>query len=79
MPILERQNTDSDQGVDNSLNDDLRGYEQRHIIEALENNNGARRATANELGISERTLRYKITRFREQGVDIPEKVGKKSA
>lgn len=79
MEFSGSQNTDSDHGADNSLNDDLRTHEQRHIIEALENNNGARRATANELGISERTLRYKITRFREQGVEIPEKVGKKSA
>jgi two-component system response regulator FlrC len=79
MEFSNSQNTDSEHGVDNSLNDDLRSHEQRHIIEALENNNGARRATANELGISERTLRYKITRFREQGVEIPEKVGKKSA
>jgi two-component system response regulator FlrC len=79
MEFSDSQNTDSEHGVDNSLNDDLRSHEQRHIIEALENNNGARRATANELGISERTLRYKITRFREQGVEIPEKVGKKSA
>jgi two-component system response regulator FlrC len=79
MEFSDSQNTDSEHGVDNSLNDDLRSHEQRHIIEALENNNGARRATANDLGISERTLRYKITRFREQGVEIPEKVGKKSA
>jgi two-component system response regulator FlrC len=79
MEFSDSQNTDSEQSVDSSLNDDLRSHEQRHIIEALENNNGARRATANDLGISERTLRYKITRFREQGVDIPEKVGKKSA
>jgi two-component system response regulator FlrC len=79
MEFSDSQNTDSEHGVDNSLNDDLRSHEQRHIIEALENNKGARRATANDLGISERTLRYKITRFREQGVEIPEKVGKKSA
>lgn len=73
------QNADSDLSIENSLNDDLRSHEQRHIIEALEKNNGGRRATANELGISERTLRYKISRFREEGVEIPEKVGKKSA
>jgi len=79
MEFSYSQNTDSEPSSDNSLNDDLRSHEQRHIIEALENNNGARRATANELGISERTLRYKITRFREEGVAIPEKVGKKSA
>ncbi|KGM08200.1 Flagellar regulatory protein FleQ [Methylophaga thiooxydans] len=58
---------------------DLRSQEQRHIIDVLEQNNGSRRLSAKELGISERTLRYKIARFREQGIDIPEKVGKKSA
>lgn len=58
---------------------DLRSQEQRHILDVLEKNHGSRRLTARELGISERTLRYKIARFREQGVDIPEKIGKKSA
>jgi two-component system response regulator FlrC len=62
-----------------TLEADLRSHEQRHIIDALRKNNGSRRNTAKELGISERTLRYKISRFREQGVEIPEKVGKKSA
>ena len=58
---------------------DLRSQEQRHIIDVLEKNAGSRRLSARELGISERTLRYKIARFREQGIDIPEKIGKKSA
>jgi two-component system response regulator FlrC len=62
-----------------SLGDDLRSHEQRHILEALENNNCSRRLTAKELGISERTLRYKISSFREQGIAIPEKASKKSA
>jgi two-component system response regulator FlrC len=79
MPFLERQNAVSEYDVDYSLNDDIRSHEQRHIIGALENNNGARCHTTNDLDISEYTLRYKIRRFREQGVEIPEKVGKKSA
>jgi len=58
---------------------DLRSQEQRHILDVLEKNQGSRRLSARELGISERTLRYKIARFREQGVDIPDKFGKKSA
>lgn len=65
--------------IGDSLGDDLRGYEQRHIIEVLTKNNCSRRDTAKELGISERTLRYKISRFREEGVEIPVKTGKKSA
>ncbi len=62
-----------------NLGDDLRSHEQRHILETLEKNNGSRRLTAKELGISERTLRYKISSFREQGIAIPAKTGKKSA
>lgn len=62
-----------------SASQDLRSQEQRHIIEVLEKNHGSRRMSAKELGISERTLRYKIARFREQGIAIPEKFGKKSA
>jgi two-component system response regulator FlrC len=62
-----------------SLGDDLRSHEQRHILEALEKNNCSRRLTAKELGISERTLRYKISSFREQGIAIPEKNSKKLA
>lgn len=59
--------------------DDLRSHEQRHILDILAKHRGSRRETAKELGISERTLRYKISRFREQGVAIPGKFGKKSA
>ncbi len=59
--------------------DDLRSHEQRHILEVLQKHEGSRRQTARELGISERTLRYKIARFREDGFEIPQKFGKKSA
>ncbi len=72
------QNIDTEQSH-TQLSDDLRSHEQRHILDALVKNNCSRRATANDLGISERTLRYKLSRFREEGVAIPEKVGKKSA
>jgi two-component system response regulator FlrC len=76
------QNTSSqavESPISTSLGDDLRSHEQRHILDALEKNNCSRRLTAKELGISERTLRYKISSFREQGIAIPEKVGKNSA
>ena len=69
---VEREET----ATPNSLGDDLRSHEQRHILEALEKNNCSRRLTAKELGISERTLRYKISSFREQGITIPEKTNK---
>ncbi|OUR73961.1 sigma-54-dependent Fis family transcriptional regulator [Methylophaga sp. 41_12_T18] len=65
--------------IPENLGDDLRSHEQRHILDALAKNNCSRRLTAKELGISERTLRYKLSRFREEGIAIPEKIGKKSA
>jgi two-component system response regulator FlrC len=67
------------EGVIENLGDDLRSHEQRHILDALAKNNCSRRLTAKELGISERTLRYKLSRFRDEGIAIPEKIGKKSA
>jgi two-component system response regulator FlrC len=76
--ISSSQNND-EQRIDNNLSDDLRSHEQRHILDALAKNNCSRRTTAAELGISERTLRYKLSRFREEGIEIPEKIGKKSA
>ena len=65
--------------IPENLGEDLRSHEQRHILDALAKNNCSRRLTAKELGISERTLRYKISRFRDEGIAIPEKIGKKSA
>jgi two-component system response regulator FlrC len=54
-----------------ALESDLRGREQRIIVETLRTLGGSRRAAAERLGISERTLRYKLARLREAGVEIP--------
>mgnify|MGYP000013949884 FL=1 len=72
------QNIGAEDVIEN-LGDDLRSHEQRHILDALAKNNCSRRLTSKELGISERTLRYKLSRFRDEGITIPEKIGKKSA
>ena len=54
-----------------NLNADLRSVEEKMILDALEEENGSRKSVAERLGISERTLRYKIARLRESGVAIP--------
>lgn len=79
MTAMEPSQNNDESQADKNLSDDLRSHEQRHILDALAKNNCSRRATAAELGISERTLRYKLSRFREEGIAIPEKIGKKSA
>ncbi|OOZ42122.1 sigma-54-dependent Fis family transcriptional regulator [Solemya pervernicosa gill symbiont] len=53
------------------LNEDLKTREQRLIVDALRNGNGNRTRAAEELGISPRTLRYKLARLREAGVELP--------
>ena len=53
------------------LNDDLKSREEQLIIDALRDGNGNRKNAAEKLGISQRTLRYKIARLRDSGVAIP--------
>ena len=51
-----------------SLQDTLRQEEFERIRAAVRACNGNRRATATRLGVSERTLRYKLARMREAGI-----------
>jgi two-component system response regulator FlrC len=64
------------QGSD--LGDELRRREQRLIVEALRAGNGNRKYAAAKLGISERTLRYKLARMRDEGVDVPPAWGERA-
>ncbi len=54
-----------------SLAGDLRDRERKIIMEALQESRGSRKTAAARLGISERTLRYKLARMREDGVSVP--------
>jgi two-component system response regulator FlrC len=54
-----------------ALADSLELAEQALILEALRMGNGNRQHAATKLGISPRTLRYKLARLREMGVSVP--------
>lgn len=54
------------------LEGDLKAHEQQLIIDALQASQGNRSDVAKRLGISPRTLRYKLARLREAGVTIPD-------
>lgn len=54
-----------------SLGSDLKAREEEMIIDALEESLGSRKYAAEKLGISPRTLRYKLARMRKQGIAIP--------
>lgn len=53
------------------LNGELKQQEYQIIIEALAEFKGARQQVADKLGISPRTLRYKLAKMREAGIEIP--------
>ncbi len=52
------------------LGDDLRRREFELILETLRSERGRRKETADRLGISARTLRYKLAQMRDAGMDI---------
>lgn len=58
------------QGHD-SLGDGLREHERRLILDALAEGRGSRKYAAEKLGIPPRTLRYKISRMRAEGIAVP--------
>jgi two-component system response regulator FlrC len=56
---------------EDSLGHNLKNHERDLIIEALRAERGRRKDAAARLGISPRTLRYKLARLRESGMAIP--------
>lgn len=50
---------------------EIRDQENRIILDALQACRGKRKDVAEKLGISPRTLRYKLAKMREQGIEVP--------
>ncbi|GMR15906.1 MAG: sigma-54 dependent transcriptional regulator [Gammaproteobacteria bacterium] len=55
-----------------SLTGDLKQREWNLILGAIKSAKGSRKMTAEKLGISERTLRYKLARMRDAGITVPD-------
>jgi len=62
-----------------ALEQDLKVKERELIIRALEAGNGSRKDAAARLGISPRTLRYKIARLRDAGLVVTSRAGMRPA
>jgi two-component system response regulator FlrC len=48
----------------------MKDLEREHILATLREFAGSRKKTVEKLGISERTLRYKLQQYREEGYDV---------
>ena len=55
----------------NPLGKEVKTVEEKIILKTLQELNGSRKQTAKKLGISPRTLRYKLARMKESGVAVP--------
>jgi len=79
-PVVEREDSSPDrepavageeQRTATTKDKGVRQVEQDHIIAVLRRVNGSRKKAVELLGISERTLRYKIKQWRASGIDVP--------
>ncbi|MBU2897338.1 sigma-54-dependent transcriptional regulator [Vibrio hepatarius] len=57
--------------ITSGLGGELREQEYAIILDTLAECNGRRKDMADKLGISPRTLRYKLAKMRDAGIDIP--------
>ncbi|WP_057830878.1 sigma-54-dependent transcriptional regulator [Colwellia sp. TT2012] len=57
--------------TDDKLGSELKLQEHQIILDTLQACHGSRKAVADRLGISPRTLRYKIAKMRDSGIEIP--------
>jgi two-component system response regulator FlrC len=57
-------------GDSGGLGDDMRRHEFQMIIDTLRAERGRRKEAAEKLGISPRTLRYKLAQMRDAGLDV---------
>ncbi len=53
------------------LGGELKQQEHQIILDTLQECNGSRKAVADKLGISPRTLRYKLAQMRDAGIELP--------
>ncbi|MCY7294435.1 sigma-54-dependent transcriptional regulator [Alteromonas sp. a30] len=53
------------------LGSELRQQEHQIILDTLASCNGSRKQVAEKLGISPRTLRYKLAKMRDMGIELP--------
>ena len=65
-----------DDDLAGQLGEGMRQHEFQLIIDALKATHGSRKDAAENLGISPRTLRYKLAKMREMGLDLDKLLGR---
>ncbi len=63
--------TSQDEQLSNCFKSELKSQEHKMILDTLTACGGSRKVVSETLGISPRTLRYKIAKMRDSGIEIP--------
>ncbi|MDE1310515.1 sigma-54 dependent transcriptional regulator [Vibrio aestuarianus] len=71
MPIAQAEPNKLSTNNGAALGDELRDQEYTIIMETLVECQGRRKEMAEKLGVSPRTLRYKLAKMRDAGIEIP--------
>ncbi len=75
-PVVEESRASAAPVIDSDLlGDNLKNQEFKLIHDALTHSRGSRKNAAEKLGISQRTLRYKLAKMREVGMEVPAAYG----
>lgn len=61
-----------------TLGNEMKHHEYNRILAVLKSDHGNRQSAAEKLGISQRTLRYKLARMRDLGIAVPGRYGVES-
>lgn len=69
------QAQEDDEFGEGVLGSDLKQREFEIILQTLRQQGGRRKETAEVLGVSARTLRYKMARMRDSGINIDTMLG----
>lgn len=69
--VVHNENLVMSEQDESKLGSELRQQEHQIILDTLQSCNGKRKDVAERLGISPRTLRYKLAKMREVGIDLP--------
>lgn len=68
--------TEDEEDLAGQLGEGMRQHEFQLIIDALKSTHGSRKEASEKLGISPRTLRYKLAKMREMGLDLDKLLGR---
>jgi two-component system response regulator FlrC len=70
LPVSRSANF-QDEASPETLNDEMKQKEWKVILSTIASVQGSRKQAAEKLGISQRTLRYKLAKMRDAGIAIP--------